>query len=210
MINKTKPGQDTDHEAIQTDHVKRMTVSDAQSHDYWINIMHRRYPVYIELINKYKSGNLMHDIGCGFAGVWYENYVKPSGYEYSCTDLTDEVVAYMENMLKTNGPGSYAKKGALESLPWPENSFDIVYASLILEHCQDIVKTFDEIRRVLKPTGILLFAVPCGYDDEPAHTHNRHLHEWREDFEQNGFKILESGQFDFNQDEFYGVAQPTN
>jgi hypothetical protein len=60
----------------------------------------------------------------------------------------------------------------------------------------------------LKKNGVLLFAVPCGYDDEPAHTHNRHLHEWREDFAANGFSILESGQFDFNQNEFHGIARP--
>lgn len=114
----------------------------------------------------------------------------------------------MTNLLKTQGTEIYVKKGILENLPWDDNIFDVVYASHILEHSTNIVKAFAEIKRVLKPSGFLLFAVPCGYDDEPAHTHNLEYEEWLEDFKNNNMEILESGRFDFNLNEFYGLARP--
>jgi SAM-dependent methyltransferase len=93
-------------------------------------------------------------------------------------------------------------------LPWDTGTFDVVYASHILEHTTDIKAAFSEIRRILKPEGILLFAVPCGYDEEPAHTYNREFEEWQEDFRENGWQVVDSGRFDFNDNEFYGVAKP--
>jgi SAM-dependent methyltransferase len=196
-------------EEKQLDHVERMKKSSEENPDHWINIMKIRYPVYMGLIKKYKKTGSMLDIGCGFADVWYSEYVKVSGYSYYCTDISDETVLHMTNLLSVNGNDTFAKKGVLDNLPWPNSEFDIVYASHVLEHCEDIGAVFTEIKRILKKDGILLFAVPCGYDDEPAHTHNRELFEWKEDFQNNGWQILESGQFDFNLNEFYGVAVPT-
>jgi SAM-dependent methyltransferase len=195
-------------EERQLDHVERMKKSSVDNADYWIEIMKIRYPRYMELIRKYKRAGKILDIGCGLADVWYSEYVKVNGYAYYCTDISDETVLHMTNLLVANGSETFAKKGVLDGLPWGDSTFDIVYASHILEHCEDIAKAFNEIRGVLKKDGILFFAVPCGYDDEPAHTHNRELPEWKEDFENNDWAILASGQFDFNLNEFYGVAMP--
>ena len=196
-------------EEKQLNHVERMKKNSEENMDHWIKILNTRYPVYMELMQKHKNAGRILDVGCGLADIWYSEYVKVNGYSYYCTDISDETVLHMTNLLSENGSNTFAKKGVLDSLPWGQNEFDIVYASHILEHCQDIGVVFKEIKRVLKKDGILLFAVPCGYDDEPAHTHNRELHEWKEDFHNNDWKIIESGQFDFNLNEFYGIARPT-
>jgi ubiquinone/menaquinone biosynthesis C-methylase UbiE len=113
----------------------------------------------------------------------------------------------MSKLLSENVLGTLARKGQLEKLPWDDSTFDVVFASHILEHCEDIKSTFSEIKRVLRRDGVLVFAVPCGYDDEPAHTHNREFDEWQDDFSTNGMTVVASGRFDFNQNEFYGVAK---
>ena len=43
-----------------------------------------------------------------------------------------------------------------EALPFPDSSFDAAWSYAVLEHVNDPGKALDEIRRVLKPTGLLL------------------------------------------------------
>ncbi len=50
----------------------------------------------------------------------------------------------------------------LERFPWPfkDNSFDKVYASHILEHLSDLVKTMEEIYRICKNDTVVVVKVP--------------------------------------------------
>ena len=50
--------------------------------------------------------------------------------------------------------------GTLESARLPAASFDAVFAWMVVEHLHDPVRTLQEIRRVLKPHGRLVFSVP--------------------------------------------------
>lgn len=45
-------------------------------------------------------------------------------------------------------------------IPFPDNHFDIVIANQVFEHLKNIYHLMDEINRVLKVGGILLFSVP--------------------------------------------------
>lgn len=46
------------------------------------------------------------------------------------------------------------------SIPYEDNRFDLVFADNVMEHLDDPDTVFSEIRRVLKPGGILLFKTP--------------------------------------------------
>lgn len=50
------------------------------------------------------------------------------------------------------------KEGDAESIPYDDNSFDVVIASSVIEHVLDVEKSFDEMYRVLKPGGIFWFS----------------------------------------------------
>jgi ubiquinone/menaquinone biosynthesis C-methylase UbiE len=49
------------------------------------------------------------------------------------------------------------RDGRAESLPFPDNSFDTVVGTLVLCTIPDPVKALEEIRRVCKPNGQVLF-----------------------------------------------------
>lgn len=46
------------------------------------------------------------------------------------------------------------------AIPYPDNSFDIVFADNVMEHLARPDEAFSEIRRVLRPGGRLLFKTP--------------------------------------------------
>lgn len=47
-----------------------------------------------------------------------------------------------------------------QSVPYPDTSFDLVFADNVLEHLAKPEKVFAEVARVLKPGGLFLFKTP--------------------------------------------------
>jgi len=63
--------------------------------------------------------------------------------------------------------------------PWPfeDNSFDAVYMSHVIEHCDSILRTMEEVYRILKP-GRLVYIITPHYTDAISWqdiTHKWHL-----------------------------------
>ncbi|MBI5588695.1 MAG: class I SAM-dependent methyltransferase [Deltaproteobacteria bacterium] len=59
--------------------------------------------------------------------------------------------------------------------PLPDNEFDLLICSHIIEHVADVKGFLDELRRIAKPNAIIRgitphFSNPCGYYD-PTHRH---------------------------------------
>jgi SAM-dependent methyltransferase len=48
----------------------------------------------------------------------------------------------------------------IQMLPFADESFDVVYASHVLEHIPDDAKALSEIHRILRPAGIAILPVP--------------------------------------------------
>lgn len=198
---------DKEKEEIQRDHVARMVnaIKAPEAYAQHVDIMHRRYGVYLSDLFLQGQGRIL-DVGCGYADVWFR-LLRDGGFTYYGVDLNEDVVAHMARLLCCQGDEDYAKRGMLAQIPYPDSFFDVVYASHVLEHTTDIVQALAEIRRVMRDDGYLVFAVPCGLDhEEPAHLHKREKGGWIEDLTANGFVIEESGQFDFNLNEFHGRA----
>lgn len=51
-------------------------------------------------------------------------------------------------------------QASAEDLPFPDNSFDVVYSSHVLEHVRSESKALEEMKRVLKPNGVLILGMP--------------------------------------------------
>jgi len=67
----------------------------------------------------------------------------------------------------------------ISNIPFPDNSFDLVFASHVLEHVKHDMKALHEVYRVLKPQGIAVLPVPIvakktiEYDEQAEYGHVR-------------------------------------
>jgi SAM-dependent methyltransferase len=76
------------------------------------------------------------------------------------------------------GLGS-VKQGDVTAMPFDDQSFALVVATDIIEHVDDDLRGLTEIRRVLRPGGVTLLAVPAfpslwGFQDEVGHHKRRY------------------------------------
>ncbi len=83
------------------------------------------------------------EIGCGRGA--YQDLVT----RYTGVDLSDTVARYLHK--------PFVQASATE-LPFPDASFDGAWTIWVLEHVPNPEKAMAEIRRVLKPGGVLFFA----------------------------------------------------
>jgi len=75
-----------------------------------------------------------------------------------------------ENYITADIESPLAKvKMDLHDIPFPDNSFDVVFCNHVLEHVKDDFQCMREIRRVLKPTGFALCQSPQRYDLETTY-----------------------------------------
>ncbi len=56
-----------------------------------------------------------------------------------------------------------ANQGTADSLPFPDETFDLVFHYYVAEHFAEPMACHREIARVLKPGGLLLFQTPSRY-----------------------------------------------
>ncbi len=57
-------------------------------------------------------------------------------------------------------PGRAMVKEDITKISFPDNSFDIIFCSHVLEHIEDDIKAMKELYRVLKPEGFAILQVP--------------------------------------------------
>lgn len=204
IINGHKNPNVEKHTNIQLSHHNRMeiAISDEKSRDQVLKELHFRYKIYIDELFPAQPSKVL-DIGCGYADILFKCLSEKS-HTYYGVDLSKDVTEFMKEIVNVQGTDTYIKIGMLEKIPFEDNMFDVVYVSHVLEHTFDINIALNECKRVLKDNGCIVFAVPCGYDDEPAHTYNRTKVEWQEDFERCGLLIECDGSFEFNNNEYHG------
>ena len=99
-----------------------------------------------------KNGKVL-DIGC-FNG-YFLDLLKDKGYETYGVDASTSAVAQCVK----NGHLAF-EANLEESIPYEDNFFDAVTGLEIIEHLADTDTLINEIKRVLKPGGILIFSTP--------------------------------------------------
>lgn len=100
-----------------------------------------------------KSQKQVLDIGCG-AG-FLSNALAKHGHIVDGIDMSNESLAVAKKSDSTN-TANYQYANAY-SLPFEDESFDVVCAMDFLEHVEDPAKVVAEASRVLRPGGIFFF-----------------------------------------------------
>ena len=97
--------------------------------------------------NLHPESKTILDAGCGKGYLLKE--LKKSGYQVTGADIFDD-------------PGNFEFsyiKASVQSLPFPDESFDIVISTHTLEHIIDIKKAVTELKRVAGKQ--IMVVVPC-------------------------------------------------
>lgn len=93
------------------------------------------------------------DIGCGDARLL--NRLKQMGWNAQGIDFDAAAASNAKNLFDID-----VQIGTLESLRFPECTFDAVTMNHVLEHVFDPVALLSEVRRILKPGGRLVVVTP--------------------------------------------------
>jgi SAM-dependent methyltransferase len=79
--------------------------------------------------------------------------------ELTCTDISAGMLDVLQDNAQRLGLGRVsAVQADAESLPFADESFDLVIGHAVLHHLPDLDQAFAEFRRVLRPGGRILFA----------------------------------------------------
>lgn len=99
------------------------------------------------------------ELGCGPAAFWKANLERvPAGWDITLTDFSAGMLTDAQKTLAgSSHPFAFQQANAME-LPFADDSFDAVFAHHMLYHVPDRLKAYQEIARVLKPTGRLYAA----------------------------------------------------
>jgi ubiquinone/menaquinone biosynthesis C-methylase UbiE len=112
------------------------------------------------------KGTLL-DVGCGwrpYEKTFFANAEKYVGLDYLSDRSKPDVI------------------GSAQAIPLPDNSFDTVTSTEVLEHVPDPLLAMREMRRVLKPGGYLILTTPMYWPrhevpyDYFRHTYDGLLH----------------------------------
>ena len=100
---------------------------------------------------KWQGDEWVLDIGCA-SGSYYDPLLETHpDIKYFGMDLS-------MGMISKHPAKSYIGQGDVESVPFPDETFDVVMANHMLYHAINIDQAIIELKRVLKPGGVLITA----------------------------------------------------
>ncbi len=100
--------------------------------------------------DKYRGKRVL-EIGCG-VGTDLSQFAK-NGALVTGVDLTESAIKLAKRRFKAMRLKGTLRVADAERLPFPSNSFDLVYSFGVLHHTPNTQKAMNEVYRVLKPGG---------------------------------------------------------
>lgn len=96
------------------------------------------------------------DMGCG-AG--HASFIAASQVkDVVAYDLSEQMLSVVSEAAKTRNISNIkTQQGYAEALPFADESFDVVISRYSAHHWHDVGKALREVRRVLKPGGVVVF-----------------------------------------------------
>ncbi|MCW8886259.1 MAG: malonyl-ACP O-methyltransferase BioC [Motiliproteus sp.] len=127
----------------------------AQSYDSLAAIQRQVGHQLMSQASRHLQGRVM-DLGSG-TGYFSSELIDQSQIdEVLSVDLAEGMLAYARQQ-RSHANIRWICADA-EALPLADNSLDGVFSNFSIQWCEDLPRLFDEIRRVLKPRGMLAFS----------------------------------------------------
>ena len=106
------------------------------------------------------------EIGAG-TGYFSLNLLRAGLIERgTATDISPGMLARLEENASRLGLEVNTAAAEAETLPFPDESFDLVFGHAVLHHIPDLERAFSEFARVLRPGGTVAFCgEPSRYGD---------------------------------------------
>jgi len=105
-----------------------------------------------------KPNEKILDVGCG-EGI-FTNYLAKSNKNIYGLDLSKRDLSIAKQSARQLGVRVKYVRSDAAKMPFAGSSFDKVFSISTIEHIGDDRSTFNEIHRVLRPGGTLVFSVP--------------------------------------------------
>jgi SAM-dependent methyltransferase len=137
------------------------------------------------------------DVGSG-ALPWIKGILGTKGVIVACDPLADEYAKIFDYEKFEQDPPIQA---FAESLPFDDNSFDVIHCSNALDHTQNPGQAIQEMERVCRPGGMILVQ---GFENEAIHENWQGLHQW------NIFVDIKKLFISNSLDEFYDIKPRQN
>ena len=113
--------------------------------------------VYADLVRQWlKPESKILDLGCGRGGL-IEQLRHPLN---QVVGLDPDLSSLREHRLKNDRPTLDRVNGLSQYLPFADLSFDLIFASWVLEHLARPQMDFSQIGRILRPGGVFVFITP--------------------------------------------------
>lgn len=105
---------------------------------------------------KIKKKDKVLEVGCGNGILWSKNMDNlHESIEVTLTEICEDMINEAKLNLRDNSKRFNFIITDLTSLPFEDNSFDVVIANHILFFMKDIDLALAEIKRVIKPNGVV-------------------------------------------------------
>jgi SAM-dependent methyltransferase len=110
---------------------------------------------FLEAVEKYSDGRgRLLEVGFGDAG--FLRLAHEAGWETHGAELSEACVRHARDVLGLPN----VRRGTLAELSYPEGFFDVVAAFNFIEHVPDLRATLRDLRRILRPGGLLVLLCP--------------------------------------------------
>ncbi|HEX7724160.1 MAG TPA: class I SAM-dependent methyltransferase [Candidatus Paceibacterota bacterium] len=162
---------------------------------WWYRV---RREIVHDLLNRYYGSRTdlsILDIGCGTGALMKE---LESRGTVAGTDYSESALEFCRSRGITN-----VKQADIVALPYADNSFDVAILFDVLEHIKDDAAALREIKRILKPGGRVLIAVPAfmflwGANDIDVHHFRRYtLPRLKQEINGSGMKAERMSYYNF-------------
>lgn len=169
--------------------------SDLEERHWWFSARHHMFLAILRACKVPLDASIL-DVGSSTGGTI--RYLRKYGYKNVIgVDASYVAIEYASKK------GIDIRFGNILDLPFPQNTFDFVFACDIIEHVNDDASATLEINRVLNNNGYALFTVPAfamlwsNQDEISGHKRRYTLSQFKNIFDKTSFKIIRIHYFNF-------------